>query len=44
MTQLSDRVKYGLHPGCHDWPRSVALSGEAQVAGCPKELAGGPLE
>ena len=44
MTQLVDRVKYGLGPGCHAWPRRVSLpSSEAQLVGCLKGLADGPL-
>ena len=44
VTQLVDRVKYGLGTECHAWPRKVSLSsGEAQLAGCLKKLAGSPL-
>ena len=45
VTQLVDRAKCGLNPGCHAWPRKVSpSSGEAQLAGYLKELAGGLLE
>ena len=44
VTQLVDNLKYDLGPGCHAWPKKVLLpSGEAQLAGCLKRLAGGPL-
>ena len=44
VTQLVDHVKYGLGPWCHAWPKRMSLpSDEAQLAGCLKELAGGPL-
>ena len=44
VTQLVDRVKYGLDPGRHAWPRRVSLpNGEVQLPGCLKELAGGAL-
>ena len=44
VTQQVDRVKYGLGPACHAWPRRVSLpSGEAQLAGCVKGFAGSPL-
>ena len=44
VTQLVDRVKYGLGPGCHAWPRRVSLpNGEAQLAGRLKGLAGNVL-
>ena len=33
VTQIADRVKYGLGPGCHAWPSRVSSpSGEAQLA------------
>ena len=45
VTQLVDRVKYVLYPGCHGWSRTVSLpNGEAQLAGCLKGLAGGLLQ
>ena len=44
VTQVVDRVKYGLGPGCHAWPREVSLpSGKAQLAGYLKGLAGSAL-
>ena len=44
MTQLVHRVKYGLSPGFHALPKKVSLlSGEAQLDGCLKGLAGDPL-
>ena len=44
VTQLVDRVKYGLGPGYHTWRRRVSLpSSKALLTGCPKGLAGGPL-
>ena len=44
VTQLVDRVKYGPSPEYDAWPRRVSLpNGEAQLAGCLKELAVGPL-
>ena len=45
VVRLVDRVKYDLGPGCHAWPRRVSpASGEAELAGCFTEFAGGPLE
>ena len=45
VTQLADRVKYGLGLGCQALPRKVSpSSGKAQLAGCLKGLAGGPLK
>ena len=45
VTQLVDRVKYILYPGCHGWSRTVSLpNGESQLAGCLKVLAGGSLQ
>ena len=44
LDRSCDHVKYGLGPGYHAWPRRVLFqSGEAQLAGCLKGLAGGPL-